>query len=298
MSDDEAPEHDLTIYPVMADPDTETYREIPELLPQPPFTVACVGMRGSSKSTTLVNLVARPYPFYGAATKVTKDERTHPVFDQIYIISPSLGHDATTKCLLDIVPEENRFEKYDDSIVEQLIEFQKSQPPPRQKILLIADDLLGMGISPTAAIYRLPSLCRHFQISTIFLTQMLRGHHALPPATRVNTEYFLLFKTANAKEIEKTAEEMAMFGSPDNYKNLYYDAVMERPYEFLYLDCKKYKAYHNFGEELWSKYDESGQFSPDYVPKSQAGREAMAAIEGPTSAKPRRSGRKKKLDEE
>ena len=65
---------DMTIYPIKDDPTKPIYRDVGEPLLKPPFTYAFVGFRGSSKTTTLMNLMLRPYPFYGASDKVDKKD--------------------------------------------------------------------------------------------------------------------------------------------------------------------------------------------------------------------------------
>lgn len=39
---------------------------------------------------------------------------------------------------------------------------------------------------------------------------------------------------------------------------------MEKPYSFLFLDSRKYLAYHNLQTPMWSKYNEDGTFAPLY----------------------------------
>ena len=97
QSPQEMPEMDMTIYPIKDDPTKPVYREVGSPLLKPPFTYAFVGFRGSSKTTTLMNLIMRPYPFYGASDKVdAKDPMTQPVFDNIFVISPTIGLDSTS----------------------------------------------------------------------------------------------------------------------------------------------------------------------------------------------------------
>ena len=266
MSSDEDESHDMTIFPIQEDPDKPVYRPVGKPLLAPPFTYAFVGFRGSSKTTTLMNLIMRPYPFYGATDKIDKaDPKTQPVFDNIFVISPTIGLDSTSKCLLKVVPPQNIFKDYSDEMIEQILQYQKSQTAPREKTLIIADDILGMGgITMNSAIYRLPAVLRHYDCSIVYLTQLLRGANSLPCIARNNIEGWFLYKTPNAKEIEKMAEEFGSFGGKDNFINLYMDAVMEKPYSFLYLDARKYEAWSNLTQHMWSKYTEDGKFAPLY----------------------------------
>tara|TARA_R110002126_G_scaffold51879_5_gene141706 strand:+ start:1101 stop:2015 length:915 start_codon:yes stop_codon:yes gene_type:complete len=258
---------DMTIYPIKDDPTKPIYREVGEPLLKPPFTYAFVGFRGSSKTTTLMNLILRPYPFYGASDKVTKDKKTHPVFDNIFVISPTIGLDSTSKPLLKVVPPENIFTDYSDSMIDQILLYQKNQEPPREKTLIICDDILGLsgkGLGPNSKIYRLPAVLRHYDCSVCYLVQLLRGGGSLPPITRNNIEGWFLYKNPNSKEIDKMGEEFGAFGGKENFFRLYRDAVMAKPYSFLFLDSRKYVAYSNLQTLMWSKYDENGNFNPLY----------------------------------
>lgn len=261
-------EGDMIIYPIKEDPTKPIYREVGEPLLKPPFTYAFVGFRGSSKTTTLMNLILRPFPFYGASDKVNpKDPKTLPVFDNIFVISPTIGLDSTSKPLLKVVPPENIFTDYSDAMIDQILAYQKAQEPPREKTLIICDDILGLGgkgLSPTSKIYRLPAVLRHYDCSICYLVQLLRGNGSLPPITRNNIEGWFLYKNPNSREIEKMGEEFGSFGGKENFYRLYRDAVMEKPYSFLFLDSRKYLAYNNLTDHMWSKYNEDGTFAPLY----------------------------------
>lgn len=276
---------DMTIYPIKDDPTKPIYREVGDPLLKPPFTYAFVGFRGSSKTTTLMNLMLRPYPFYGASDKQNpKDPNSMPVFDNIFVISPTIGLDSTSKPLLKIVPPENIFTDYSDEMIDQILLYQKNQEPPREKTLIICDDILGLGgkgLGPNSKIYRLPAVLRHYDCSVCYLVQILRGNGSLPPITRNNIEGWFLYKNPNSKEIEKMGEEFGSFGGKKNFFKLYRDAVMEKPYSFLYLDSRKYLAYSNLQEKMWSKYNEDGTFAPLY--KAEEGEIDLDKID-PSSA--------------
>ena len=135
----EQPELDITIYPIKDDPTKPVYRELGDPLLKPPFTYAFVGFRGSSKTTTLMNLIMRPYPFYGASDKVDeKDPMTQPVFDNIFVISPTIGLDSTSKPLLKVVPPENIFTDYSDEMIDAYLNIKRIKNLPERKLLSFA----------------------------------------------------------------------------------------------------------------------------------------------------------------
>ena len=81
-------------------------------------------------------------------------------------------------------------------------------------------------------------------MSLIFTCQNFR---TLPPIIRTNASAYIIFKTPNKKEYHKYCEEFdSIF---ENFEDLYKKATQE-PYNFLYLDLRNVKAYHNFKEEL------------------------------------------------
>lgn len=76
-------------------------------------------------------------------------------------------------------------------------------------------------------------------------------------------------------------EEFGAFGGKENFFRLFRDAVMEKPYSFLYLDSRKYLAYSNLQEKMWQKYNEDGSFAPLY--KNEEGDIDLETID-PSSA--------------
>ena len=70
---------------------------------------------------------------------------------------------------------------------------------------------------------------------------------------------------------------------------LYRDAVMEKPYSFLFMDSRKYLAYSNLTTHMWSKYNEDGTFAPLY--KAEEGKLELDVID-PSSQVGKKDGEK------
>lgn len=246
---------DYNIYPILKDPEEQEYQPIGEKLLKPPFVYALIGTRMVGKTTLMMSLTMREFPFYLGA------------FDRIILISPTLGVDTSTRELVNYIGEENTFDYYDDAIIDGIIHHNKSLPKPlREKILVIGDDLPAMGIPMNAKIYTTLSCAgRHYGISTMLISQILRGNNiGLPPACRNNIEGYFIFRNSNQKQLNNIYEELGHFGSPSNIEAMYEDTVGGRPYQFLYLNSRNLKAYRNLDEEIWSMYDENGNYNQEY----------------------------------
>ena len=111
--------------PVVEDEDVyKIKREIPAPLPPPPFIMVLLGSRGSSKSTILSNCVLRS-EFYGDRKK------EQPVFDDIIMISPTLGHDSTGRFLAKKATQ--TYDSYDDDTIKGLMDYQAALPKRNPK---------------------------------------------------------------------------------------------------------------------------------------------------------------------
>ena len=246
---------DYKLYPILRDPDEQIYKPVGDKMLKPPFVYGLIGTRFVGKTTALMGMVMRDYLFYLNA------------FDRIILISPTLKFDSSTRKLVEYIGEENAFDVYDDSIISALIEHNKSLPKDlREKILVIADDIPAMNVPMNSLLYTtLPCAGRHAGVSTIFVTQILRGNNVgLPPSTRNNLEGLLIFRNSNQKQLNNIFEELGHFGSPANIEAMYKEVVSGKPYQFLYFDSRKLKVYRNFDEEIWSMYDDNGNYNQEF----------------------------------
>ena len=193
----------------------------------------------TGKSTIISNLLLNP--------NFMRDQ-----FDIVYIISNTIHNDQTSRFLKKQFPE-TIFDQYSDSIIENIITYQKSFPKDKQPfIAIILDDFLG--IKSKSMIYHLATRFRHYNIGLLlFASQLFRG---LPPVLRQNAT-FAIIGGPNPSEFElnKMAEEYgARYGGDNNFKKLYNEATKER-YNFLYLDLQSNpsQAYQNFSKLIYSK---------------------------------------------
>jgi len=249
----------LAFFPVCDD--TEAFqlkREFPEPLQAPPFIGVLLGSRGASKSTILSNLMLRSC-FWGEC-KGKPD-----TFDQIILISPTLGQDQTGRFLAKKASA--TYPEYDDGIINGLIEFQSSIPKKeRHHLCLILDDLTASSnYKPNSAVNRLCSIHRHLSISILFLIHRV---NAIPPVVRNCYTFMHCLRMPSASEQQKLFEDHLSFLADKKQIKALYDYATAEPYNSLYVDavkCSAWKWGKDEPEFLWKKFRDDGGYS-DPVP--------------------------------
>ena len=256
--------HELKVLPVMKDPSRPKYRETHPNLLKPPFRMAIIGSSKSGKSNYVVNLL-RPC-YYGGGKK--KDgKKIDSCFDRIYIFSPNLGMDETTRCFRKLCKEQDIKQDYKDSYIQNIINYQKAHEGSEDKVLIIADDLIALGAHPQAKIFTSASYLRHLNCSIIYISQTYKGHYSLPPVVRNNLCGCVMFRCPSAQQIKSFCDDMCgTFGSKENVQNLLAYATRE-PYHFAFFNYRDENVWKNNTDLLWEKYDENGQFSSEFNEK-------------------------------
>ena len=200
-------------------------------------TILLVGKRGSGK-TVLCKKIIRDL-------HVKKRNR--------FIISPTINLDDT---LHSYFYKENRFNKYDEDILDNVIDliaderkqadekfyFRKDEDgdlieiksrigvknPNYEEYLLMLDDCieaLGGGAKPRA----LAQLCtrhRHHKLNMILTSQY---YTSVSPIIRVNMMKFYIFAT-NKKEIKKLSDEHSIFDKTRQFEE-YFREITDKPYQ-------------------------------------------------------------------
>tara|TARA_R110000824_G_scaffold11952_3_gene52586 strand:+ start:1036 stop:1776 length:741 start_codon:yes stop_codon:yes gene_type:complete len=243
---------DLTVLPIKPPKKRNTLkRPVDERLPDIDagamvLLVACIK---SGKSTLISNLLLSPH-FYKES------------FDNVYIISPSIHNDVTSRHLLHEF-ENTVFERYDDSIIKNIIKYQSTfTPEKRPRFALICDDIMG-EIGKNDAINNFATRFRHFGCKLLlFSVQAFKG---LPPVIRANcTDAFIGCPMPNLGELDKIADEYsALYEGKENFLRLYHEACNER-YKFMYLRL------HHRPTECWRSFDERIYVGTDFQGLSKA----------------------------
>lgn len=227
---------DLDILPVKSLPeyDQERFEKLNPILLKPPFLGVLNGSVRSGKSVLLMNLIYNKNFYRG-------------LFDKIIFYSPTVMNDKTLKHLAE---DDDVIKVYDnlhnvDAVFEQIVnDKMEDEETSEEQWLHIFDDMLGF-INQKGFIASFTTKYRHSRNSMIFSTQLFR---AIPNVIRTNATFYIIWKTNNKKEMAKLIEEFS--GVIPKFKELYDEATQEA-YNFLYLDLRHLKAYHNFTELLW-----------------------------------------------
>ena len=165
-------------------------------------------------------------------------------FDNTTIISNTVANDITSRFLRKAF---DTHDHYDDSIIEGLVQTQKSYDKEEQpEIAVVLDDCLG-SIRREAKINHLCSRYRHFNIKLLIVSS--QNFRACSPIIRQNaTNVIVGSPFPNQKELGKMAEEYGdVFGGADNWLKIYAQATPNR-YDFLHMDFQSNppKAFRNF----------------------------------------------------
>ena len=180
--------HPLKILPIKTDK-KKIQSSIPDPIPKPPFTICITAPTKSGKTVTIVNLIYRWF----------KKE-----FDEIIYISPTISIDNTLKNNVstdeEIVKITDKDElKNVDTIIEELVEDQKSKGEDKKNVLIILDDMIGYFKKTKSTLDDLPALSRHYSISFIVVSQV---YMAFSPRLRKNAHYHLIYRIINKKDLE------------------------------------------------------------------------------------------------
>ena len=187
----------------------------------------------TGKSTLISNMLLNDQ-FYDAQDR----------FDNTTIISNTIANDITSRFLRKAF---DTHDAYDDSIIEGLVQTQKSYDKEEQpEIAVVLDDCLG-SIRREAKINHLASRFRHFNIKLLIISS--QNFRACSPIIRQNaTNVIVGSPFPNQKELGKMAEEYGdVFGGAENWLKIYAQATPNR-YDFLHMDFQSNppKAFHNF----------------------------------------------------
>lgn len=216
-----------------------------ERLPSLPFFWCIAAPRGSGKSNLILNLFRKE--FY---------KNIFPP-ENVILISPSLDMDD----MMEKIPADHRFKKYDPEIIQQLIEeqirikneFGKNKMP---HILIIFDDNITEDtFKPRGVLETIGFRMRHFNISAIFTTQK---YSALSRGIRLNCQQTTFFEPMNNSEIDHILMEHSDRYNRSDFLTMFKYATNDE-FSFLHIDYTKPKGkrfqknfteYLNIGENI------------------------------------------------
>jgi len=196
------------------------------------------GSKGSSKSTTLINLLT------------VKGSPYKKKFKHIWFLSPTAKFDNKMSELWEECEEDGQtYDDISEEIAEELIERIKAinEEDPRANSLIVIDDLshrLPLGSKPSK-ITSLFTLCRHLRTSVWLVTHRLMN---VCPLIRNNLDCIFCFKTCSKKEIDTYCSSFNV--NEKQFKRLF-KMCTQQPYGFMVLNlCGHTPRFYNKFEPI------------------------------------------------
>lgn len=190
--------------------------------------------RNTGKSTVCANLFLNSKDFYG-----------DKFFDEVYIISPTINLDRTSRHLKERFIT---FDSYHPDIIKNIMKTQEELGDDAPEIAIFLDDCAGLM---DKEIDRLVVKSRHYNIKLLAIASQ-KFRSALSPVVRANiTDLIVGSPFPNMRDLSAIAEEFGdQFGSPDNWLKLYKEATPNK-YDFAYMKLTNPpRMFKNFEEEI------------------------------------------------
>jgi len=251
---------DLTILPVKNDP-TRHKLKYPIHPNLPDISTGqlglLVGKVKSGKGVLISNLLMNKN-FY-------KDQ-----FDMVYIISPTIYSDKTSRFLKDAFPN-TIYDKYSDKVIENIVKYQESFPKKdRPFIAVIVDDFVG-SVRKNSKLNFLATRFRHYNIGLLmFISQVFRAVEL--PIRQNATHVIIGSPNPNEKELKKMAEEYGdILGGSKKFMKLYKQATPNR-YDFMYINIQSNptKVYSTFKNLIYEHRDENAGMNNDDIDTNES----------------------------
>lgn len=216
------------------------FPHIKKPLLQPPFTEIVIAPTKSGKSVLLLNKIKNV--LYGYNDNV---------FEELYYISPTIELDSTLKAVFEDdsiikIHEEEQLEHL-DTILNDIIKNQKEkEPEERNHILIVLDDMIDY-MKTSKRLAKIGSYNRHYKISLLISSQT---YNSIPLSLRKQASSYIFFHMFNEKDLKNIEDEIGT-----NFKDFmkYYREATADKYNFLFVDNRDMKLYHNFKKLLWEK---------------------------------------------
>jgi hypothetical protein len=210
-----------------------TKYKIPVIMPQLQFRLGIIAPSYSGKSNLIVNLLKNNVFKYNKIYK-----------NNIFIFSKTAGLDDIYNELK--LPKSNIIDNFDEAFINEILDEQTENinDGNSPNILFIIDDMVTDLDNQNQLIKKLFFNGRHYNLSTIITSQ---SYHKLPKDVRLNLSHLILFKIPD-DDIKSVYKEL-----PINKKlfEYYYDECTKKKYNFMYLDLKNQRWFHNFEYELF-----------------------------------------------
>tara|TARA_B100000497_G_C7686847_1_gene416510 strand:- start:1765 stop:2727 length:963 start_codon:yes stop_codon:yes gene_type:complete len=116
--------------------------------------------------------------------------------------------------------------------------------------MLIIDDMASTPIYTNALgeLIELQMKNRHYKMSVLNLVQ---AYKLCPRSIRLNSSVMMLFPCKSEKMIKEFADTCNNRYTPEQFLKMFDYATKDKPYDFLYIDCREDKGFRkNFNERI------------------------------------------------
>ena len=206
----------------------------------PSYSVV-VGTGGSGKTLMIVSLLEKIKPVFKGRLVVFTSSFTNTLNESVNRLKGKIFTTLHNDAGIDRV--------------ESILDFQRKQKAAGHKLkpfLIIFDDFISDRVfnKKRSVITKLFAMARHYNVSVIVTSQSFK---LLPAAVRKLSHYFMLYSTANTKELKSIAEECSSYMSEKDFTKLFQETTAEK-HSFLFVDCNNKRMLKNFDEVVSSKY--------------------------------------------
>jgi hypothetical protein len=246
-------------------------------IPKLPSIVMLDGKKGTGKTQILMNLML----FHWRKKKGNKDVT---VFDEICIMSPTLGADDTFNDVF-VDPsftENNTYMtgEFDEKLLQEIVDSKK-----RCYRLVVIEDCADRGktLLDVPAVRALFMRGRHRGITVVFTTQYL---NCFPPDLRAQIDYAAVFPLSQPNDLQYVRKAFSTAQvDGDAFDDMFHNATNDQ-HDFLWCDRVKWK--------FWYKWDEPYEMAKVPVEKKEE-KEIEKKVD---LADPEPAFKEKKVDEE
>lgn len=251
-------------YQIFACDDQGTRNKEPEVLPRIPFSMNVLGIKGTGKTSFVINLLTREVFFRNC-------------FDRIVIFSPTFWADdkmikmtqepilrVEKKNGLPVDPDDMKIRQEDihtepDTFIKELLkiraEYTKLFKEKGKKALpvtcIVLDDCLSLPILRSKPLVNYLANSRHLQTSVIINTQAFKG---VPPVIRQCASMHVLFPLWDREERKIIAKEVGSKFTVEEFNDimdeLFEDETTRRFIAINNCNSAKYRVSDSFREWL------------------------------------------------
>jgi len=192
------------------------FKQNNELLPQHPFRAIIFGSSGSGKSNLLLNLITKSLNFtklYIFAKDLTEDKYNFLIKHFVEIEKETGTQILFMANSIDGIPHINDIDKDEQN-------------------LIVFDDFITNKNQDIIQEYYVRGRKRNSSI--IYIGQVF---HKIPKVVRDNCDYFMLFSTPSARELNGIGQTLATDIDIKTFLKVY-RKCMEKPFNFMMIDRK------------------------------------------------------------